>query len=76
MRSPMGDQGCGGTLGVNANVTNTPAHVRAPMGNISETQPEVRLGGRAIKLNPFGLGGAERAVGLLGHRANKDAGGL
>ena len=56
--SPMGDRGCGGVLGGNANVTNTPPHVRGPMGNMGrETQPEMRLGARGINSNPFGLGG-------------------
>ena len=54
--SPMGDRGCGVPLGGNANVTNTPLHVRE-WGNICETQAEMRLGDRAINLNPFGLGG-------------------
>ena len=30
--SPMGDQGCGVPLSGNANVTNTPPHIRGPMG--------------------------------------------
>ena len=30
--SPMGDRGCGGLLGGNANIINTPPHIRGPMG--------------------------------------------
>ena len=74
--SPMGDRGCGGVLGGNANVTNTPPHVRGPMGEHIRNPARNAAWCSRNKFKSIRPRGAERGLGLLGHPANKGAGGL
>ena len=66
----MGDRGCGGVLGGNANIINTPPHVRGPMGEHIRNPARNAAWCSRNKFKSIRPRGAERAGGVPRHRTN------